>query len=89
MQRRYYRAFAAQRKGAKERGIYFRFEFKAWVAWWEGELGPDWFSMRGRKRGQYVMARHQDKGIYAWWNVRCATVEENRKDMIGRKYCKK
>ena len=87
-QRKYYTAFKRQKSHAIKRGIYFRFTFEEWTAWWEENLGPDWFKKRGRRKGQYVMARFEDKGIYTWWNVRCATVEENRKDLIGRKYRK-
>ena len=82
------RAYVSQKKHAKRRGIHWRFEPEEWLWWWIENLGPDWFEKRGRRKGQYVMARYKDQGIYAWWNVNCVTVEDNRKDLIGRKYRK-
>jgi len=58
---KHWTAFDDQRKRAEERGIYFRFEFEEWLAWWKENLGPNWFEMRGRKKGQYVMARYKDQ----------------------------
>jgi len=63
------RAYLGQKYGAKNRGIEFHFTFEEWAKWWENHLGPNWFKMRGTKRGQYVMARKGDKGSYHPNNV--------------------
>jgi hypothetical protein len=71
-------AFLVHRWGArKHRGIAFEFTYDEWVAWWKQHLGPDWFTLRGRGAGQYVMARFGDKGPYAAGNVKCITMGEN------------
>lgn len=71
-------AFLQQRWLAKKRrNIEFHFSYEEWVSWWKHNLGDDWFTKRGRKSGQYVMARHGDKGPYAPWNVKCIMVEQN------------
>ncbi len=72
-----YVAFNDQRKSARKRGIGWQFTFDGWVKWWEAQLGPDWFKMRGHFYGQYVMARNGDEGPYAPSNVRAAKVEDN------------
>lgn len=43
-------------------------------------MGPNWFKMRGRHRGQYVMARVLDRGDYAPDNVKCITANENQSE---------
>ena len=71
-------AWKAQRDAAKKRGIAFRFTLVGWWLWWKAELrrlGPD--AVRGRKRGQFVMARNGDQGAYEDGNVRAATPAEN------------
>ena|SRR5215831_3575742 len=70
-------AFETHKIRAKQRGIPFKFTFKEWCRWWELHLGPDWFNKRGRKTGQYVMARYKDKGAYEWDNVRCVVGRVN------------
>lgn len=70
-------AFHHQRHTADLRCIPFTFSFEEWCQWWESQLGPDWFQLRGCKKGQYVMARKRDKGPYSWWNVKCLTASEN------------
>jgi len=62
---------------AQKRGIPFHFTQEEWVTWWISQLGPDWRQKRGRKRGQYVMARTGDKGAYEPWNVKCVPVTIN------------
>lgn len=74
-------AFLCHRHGAvKVRGIAFHFTYEDWVAWWKYHLGPNWFELRGRCTGQYVMARRGDKGPYARWNVKCITHSENSRE---------
>ncbi len=70
-------AFAQQRRDARKRGIVFNFEFEQWENWWEINLGPNWFTLRGHRKGQYVMARLGDVGAYHPDNVKCITAEEN------------
>jgi len=77
------KAFHTQKSDANVRGIPFLFEFDDWEYWWIRSLGPKWFEKRGRKRGQYVMARKGDKGPYAWWNIDCITCSENQKQTSG------
>lgn len=71
------RDFYHQKRGACERQIDFDFSFEEWIVWWENELGSTWQKLRGRNKGQYVMARYYDNGPYAPWNVKCITQEEN------------
>lgn len=71
-------AFSEQRRNAKKRGIPFHFHFEEWCIWWEQQLGPDWFQMRGI--GKFVMARIGDRGPYAHWNVRCITHAVNSRE---------
>lgn len=73
-------AYWDQRRSAEKRGVGWCFTFKEWVNWWEANLGPDWFRLRGHKTGQYVMARNGDKGPYERSNVRCALVEDNHNE---------
>jgi len=70
-------AFAQQRRDSNKRKIAFNFTFEEWISWWESNLGQDWFSKRGSRLGQYVMARLGDKGPYSPENVKCITSEEN------------
>lgn len=79
----YKQAFITQKDNAKKRKIEFCFAYEEWVAWWEANLGPDWFKKRGCRRGQYVMARNGDKGPYAAGNVRCVTTEINKKEQAA------
>lgn len=75
-----YNAFTIQKRLALKRGLGWQFTFEEWVAWWEANLGPDWFKKRGHHTDEYVMARRGDVGPYAASNVRCALVQENHND---------
>src|SRR5579862_3899494 len=73
-----YQAWRAQRHSSLRRGIAFRFTLLAWHCWWNTELtaiGPD--AKRGRRKGEYVMARLGDKGDYEHGNVYAATPQQN------------
>ena len=70
-------AYYSQKASAKRRKIPFKFSFEQWIKWWEINLGLDWFNRRGRKRGQYVMARKGDKGSYIVENVECVLTSIN------------
>lgn len=69
---RYY--FTLQRKSARERGVAWEMTFEEWLAVWV-ESGK--WEQRGRKKGQYVMARHGDVGPYKVGNVSIVTTEQN------------
>lgn len=77
--RSYRDAFNDHKYGAMKRGIEFKFTFEEWYNWWKSELGPDWFKLRGNKKGQYVMARHKDVGPYEGDNVSCILHTDNVK----------
>jgi hypothetical protein len=77
-----HQAFKDQKHSAKQRGIEFLFSYEDWVSWWVFHLGPDWFQLRGPRKGQYCMARLRDEGPYVAWNVRCITGTENRRESI-------
>ena len=74
--------YRQQKRNAQDRGIEFYFTYKEWCSWWEKHLGPDWHTLRGCKKGQYVMARRKDEGVYEASNVRCITSGENRQEAI-------
>lgn len=77
-------AWRGQRNNAKDRGIEFSFTYEEWIAWWEAELGSDWFRKRGCKKGQFVMARHLDKGAYTPGNVKCVLQNSNHIEANAR-----
>ncbi len=88
--------YTHQKHEAIRRGIQFKLTFDEWLMIWtrSGHLEE-----RGRKRGQFVMARKGDKGPYAVGNVKIITNGDNnrefprnesyrskmRKALIGRK----
>lgn len=86
-----YDAWYAQRASAKHRDIPFRFTLLGWSNWWAIEL-KQLGGERGRKRGQYVMARLRDQGAYEEGNVyaalhadnAAATPEQVRRDAVGK-----
>jgi hypothetical protein len=67
-------AYRRQRNNADRRGIAWLFTFATWLAVWR-ESGL--LHMRGRRKGQYVMARFGDVGPYAPHNVCIKPAEEN------------
>src|SRR5258706_5991069 len=74
------RLFWDQRRNAAVRDIAFKFTFSIWVKWWKDNLGENWMQKRGRKRGQYVMARLNDKGVYQIDNVKCVLAVINNSE---------
>jgi len=77
-----YQAWRAHRNAAARRGIRFGFTVLRWHLWWDAALlalGPD--ARRGRRRGEYVMARYGDAGAYEVGNVYAATHKENAADI--------
>lgn len=77
-----FKAWRAQAESAVRRGIPFYFSLFEWDQWWKRELillGPD--AKRGRRKGQYVMARFGDAGAYEHHNVYAATPAQNANDV--------
>lgn len=74
--------FTCQRFTAKGRGIPFNMSFSTWRAIWKksGHLHE-----RGKRKGQYQMARKGDKGAYEIGNVEIVTIEENRASQVMTK----
>jgi hypothetical protein len=76
----HFSAYSAQRSKARHRGIPFELSFEEWLKVWEdsGRL-PE----RGRRRGQYVMARNGDQGAYAVGNILIITADKNIQERIS------
>ena len=68
------RRFSAQCYDAARQGIVWMLTFEEWLRIWN-ESGH--LPNRGCRNGQYVMARHGDKGPYAVGNVSIITCNEN------------
>ena len=77
-------AYRSQKNVARQRGIPWELTYETWTAWWLAQLGPDWFTMRGRRTGQYCMSRKGDIGPYSLENVRCVLHAENTKEAAPR-----
>lgn len=71
------RGFLDQRRNAEKRGIEWQMNFPEWCQVWR-DSGH--FEERGRKGDLYVMARRQDFGPYAAWNVYITTMRQNVAD---------
>jgi hypothetical protein len=67
-------AYLTQKSHAKSRGIPFLLTFDEW---WEVWFESGKWNRRGRRRDQFVMARHGDIGPYANGNVRICSIQEN------------
>ena|SRR5258705_13812998 len=78
------RAYQFQKNVALQRGISWEFTYETWLAWWLDQLGLEWQLMRGRKAGQYCMARYGDAGAYNEQNVRCILHTDNTKEAAPR-----
>ena len=66
--------FEQQRRQAKHRGIDWFLTFDEWTSIWEAS--GKWL-LRGKKKGQYVMARTGDVGPYSAGNVYICLSSEN------------
>ncbi len=75
-------AYRSQRHAAYKRKIKFNLTFDQWHFWWVNELGSNWFKLRGRKTGQFCMARFGDVGAYELGNIKCITVGENHSEWL-------
>lgn len=69
--------FEHQRQRAKVRGIAWELSFEQWWAIWE--RSGKW-ALRGRKVGEYVMARHGDAGPYSVANVSIKLASQNNSE---------
>lgn len=65
-------AYNSQKCSAKKRGIDFQLSYDEWKSIWDASGKP-----RGRGKDFYCMARHNDTGPYALWNVSIITNSEN------------
>lgn len=72
--------FELQRRRAKRRGIPFLLTFNKWLKVWK-DSGH--FHQRGKRPGQYVMARRDDVGPYTVGNVYVTTIEQNTRDAFA------
>jgi len=75
------KVFSSQRGNSKTRGIRWELNFFQWWTLWE--KSGKW-NQRGRKKGNYVMARNEDKGPYALGNVKIITNTSNIKEHYNR-----
>lgn len=75
------RVYAAQRRNAGVRGISWDFDLWSWWQVWEAS--GKW-AQRGKKTGQYVMARYNDTGPYSTDNVKIITCNENIREYWAR-----
>jgi hypothetical protein len=66
--------FNIHRWNAKMRRVDFALSFGEWLGFW---LASGKLLQRGCKRGQYVMARHHDRGAYQLGNVSIVLATEN------------
>lgn len=66
--------YKTQRFNAIKRGIAWEFNLWGWYCVW---LHSRKLHLRGRKKGQYVMARFNDCGPYSKGNVKIITCSEN------------
>ena len=71
------RARAVQRKDANGNPIQFNLTINAWLDIW---IASGKLSQRRTKRGQYVMARHNDMGNYEIGNVFIVLQHVNNRD---------
>ena len=71
---RFKHLYRAARYNAEHRGIEFLLSFEEWKKIW---LDSGHWTMRGKGKGQYCMARFGDDGPYVVGNVRIVTGKEN------------
>jgi hypothetical protein len=68
------RKYNEHKRSAKQRGIPFLLTYDEWLAIWQAS---GHFDERGKRRGNYCMARFGDAGPYSVDNVRIITMVEN------------
>lgn len=72
--------YNAHKSRAKRRGIPFLFTFEEWKHAWDTSG-----KTRGNKSNDYCMARHNDIGPYAIWNVSIITNKENSQFAVSHR----
>lgn len=72
------RAYTMQRRQSRDRGIEWLFTLETWWAVWDAS--GRW-EQRGRKLGNFVMARKGDVGPYSPDNVYICTCTQNLQEM--------
>lgn len=71
--------YKQQRENSERRGISFELTFAQWwLIWYRSGK----YHLRGRRLGQYCMARKGDRGPYAVGNVEIKKNEENRSEFV-------
>jgi hypothetical protein len=72
--RKLWKSYAKHRSNSQQRKIVWEFTFELWLTKWRnsGKL-----LKRGRRVGQYVMARNGDKGPYSPSNTKIKTCSAN------------
>ena len=78
--------YETHKANAKQRGIAWEFDFDGWMAVWD-KSGK--FDKRGKRVGQYVMARFGDVGPYSVDNVKIILCSENLREAIHLGRCRK
>jgi hypothetical protein len=71
---KHHKRYAMQRNKARHRGIEWNLTFDEWFGWW---LENGHYHERGRRKGEYVMARFGDVGPYSLDNIYCIPNREN------------
>lgn len=69
-----YRRFTEQRERARQRGIGWELPYWQWLQIWQDSGHLD---ERGRRKGEWQMARFGDKGPYSLDNVKIVRAETN------------
>jgi hypothetical protein len=83
-------AYNNQKNCARQRNIPWELTYETWSDWWLAQLGPNWARLRGKRSGQYCMARHGDIGAYSLENIKCILHTANTKEAKPRQsYCRK
>lgn len=72
--RRAFIRWREQRYNSAKRDIPFMIPLPDWLAFW---IASGHYHQRGRRRGDYVMARFNDVGPYAIGNIKIVRVEDN------------
>lgn len=75
-------AYQSHKFSAKDRGIEFLLTYDEWYKIW---LDSGHLSERGKRKGQYVMARYGDIGPYSVENVKIISFAENTREGCGGK----
>ena len=75
-------AYVGHRTRARRKGIKWEFTLDSWLKVW---IESKHFHERGKKRGQYCMARYGDVGPYSPTNVKIILSSDNvREAQLGR-----